>query len=98
MVPGEIKIDRSYDGTTNVHPNGVIYLTTRAGGKHLYDPEMNQNPKNWLHEEDDNADYVTQVISDRHSITVIDMDERTLFIRQVDEWGSEIDRFRLSRS
>jgi hypothetical protein len=44
------------------------------------------------------VDYVTKVISDRHSITVIDMDARSLAIRQIDEWGNEIDRFKIERA
>ncbi len=37
-----------------------------------------KNPKNWLHPEDENADYVTRVVSDRHSTTVVDMDALVL--------------------
>ncbi|HTQ09110.1 MAG TPA: metallophosphoesterase [Fimbriimonadaceae bacterium] len=98
LVPGDFSIDRSFDGAVHARPVGVIYLTTGAGGKHLYDPEINENPKNWLHEEDGNADYVARVVSDRHSITVVDVDSRTLIVRQVDEWGNEIDHFGLERS
>ena len=98
FVPGEFKVDTSYDGATNRRPDGVIYLTTGAGGKHLYDPEMNEKPANWMHEEDNHVKYVTRVVSDRHSITVIDMDHSSLDIRQVDEWGGEIDRFRIVAS
>jgi hypothetical protein len=97
LVPGEFGIDRTFDGARTTRIDGVIYLTTGAGGKHLYDPEMNQNPRNWLHPEDNHADYVEKVISDRHSITVVDMDSRSLVIRQVDEWGGEIDHFRIDR-
>ena len=97
LVPGDFTIDRSFDGAHNKHPEGVIYLTTGAGGKHLYDADLNENPKNWLHPEDHNVDYVTRVVSDRHSITVVDMDSKALEIRQVDEWGDEIDRFRIER-
>jgi hypothetical protein len=95
LVPGRFTIDNDYDGAKNRKPNGVIYLTTGAGGKHLYDAEMNQNPKNWVHEEDDNVAYVEKVVSDRHSITVIDMDAKTLEVRQVDQWGNEVDHYRL---
>ncbi len=98
LVPGDFTIDRDYDGAGHARPNGVIYLTTGAGGKHLYDPEMNQNPKNWLHEEDGNADYCVKVVSDRHSVTVVDVSAHSLEIRQVDEWGNEVDRFKIERA
>ncbi len=39
LVPGDFAVDRTYDGVKSVKPDGVIYLTTGAGGKHLYDPE-----------------------------------------------------------
>ena len=73
-------------------PSGIIYITTGAGGNSLYDAEMNEEPHNWLHEEDLNADYVYKMISDRHSLTIIDMDRKSLTWTQVDEWGQEIDR------
>jgi hypothetical protein len=97
-VPGDFTVDRSFDGVHNTKLDGVIHMTTGAGGKHLYDPELNDNPQNWIHPEDNNVDYVTKVISDRHSITVIDMDARSLAIRQIDEWGNEIDRFKIERA
>ncbi|CAN5488881.1 hypothetical protein BH11ARM2_BH11ARM2_08200 [soil metagenome] len=53
---------------------------------------MNGNPATWLHKEDANADYVAKMVTDRHSLTIIDMDARSLTLRQVDEWGQEIDR------
>lgn len=96
LVPGIFTIDREFDGAERTKPNGVIYLTTGAGGKHLYDPEMNDNPANWLHSEDGNADYVSHMVSDRHSITVVDVQSTSLNVRQVDEWGSEIDHFRVT--
>jgi len=41
MVPGAFTVDRNFDGRAETKPNGVIYVTTGAGGKHLYDPEQN---------------------------------------------------------
>src|SRR5258705_5167441 len=35
-VPGTITIDRTFDGVTNTHPSGILYILTVAGGKHLY--------------------------------------------------------------
>ncbi|HEY3783604.1 MAG TPA: metallophosphoesterase [Fimbriimonadaceae bacterium] len=97
LVPGTFTIDRNFDGDKATKPEGVIYITSGAGGKHLYDADMNQNPKNWLHEEDQNADYVAQLISDRHSLTVIDMDASSLKVHQVDQWGNEVDRIHVTR-
>ena len=97
LIPGQFTVDRKFDGTAITKPEGIIYVTTGAGGNSLYDPEMNRNPKNWLHKEDLEADYVAQMVTDRHSLTVIDMEEQTLTLRQIDEWGQEIDHVRISK-
>lgn len=97
LVPGEFIIDRNHDGKSKTKADGIVYIVTGAGGKHLYDPEQNDDPATWLHKEDNNADYVVKMITDRHSLTVIDLDRTTLVLRQIDEWGNEIDRMTLTR-
>ena len=97
LVPGKFTIDRNFDGMKNTKPEGILYLTTGAGGKHLYDPESNNNPESWLHAEDGKADYVAKFVSDRHSLTVFDMDSKTLQLTQIDEWGAEIDKIKLTK-
>ena len=98
LVPGKFTIDRQFDGKTVTKPDGILYITTGAGGKHLYDPESNNNPKSWLHPEDNNADYVARFVSDRHSLTVFDMDATALTMTQIDEWGNTIDRIRVTKA
>ncbi len=97
LVPGTFTIDRTFDGIKNTKPKGIIYLTTGAGGKHLYDAEWNNNPAQWLHKEDDNADYAARVVSDRHSLTVLDMDAQSLVITQVDQWGQTVDQIKMTK-
>lgn len=98
LVPGTFTVDREFDGKKKTKPNGIIYLTTGAGGNSLYDREMNNQPATWLHEEDARADYVDTMISDRHSLTVIDVDGHSLTWAQVDEWGVEIDRAKITKN
>jgi hypothetical protein len=98
LVPGEFTIDTHFDGKTVTKPDGILYLVTGAGGKHLYDPESNANPQKWLHPEDKNADYVARFVSDRHSLTVIDMDAKSLQFTQIDELGAEVDRFTVTKA
>lgn len=97
LVPGTFAVDRTFDGRTATRPDGIVYITTGAGGNDLYDPQMNENPASWLHKEDMDADYVAKMVSDRHSLTVFDMDARKLEMRQVDEWGREIDRVTMTK-
>ena len=98
LVPGTFTIDPHFDGKTVTKPDGIVYLVTGAGGKHLYDPESNENPQKWRHPEDNNADYVVRFVSDRHSLTVVEMDARSLLFTQIDEWGAEIDRFTVTKA
>jgi hypothetical protein len=97
LIPGRFTIDRTFDGEKNTRPEGIIYITSGAGGKYLYDPEQNNLPPTWTHKEDDNADYVLRFISDRHSLTVFEMEKESIVLRQIDQWGGEIDRCRITR-
>jgi hypothetical protein len=98
LIPGTFTIDRNFDGKSQTKPNGVIYITTGAGGKHLYDPGFSDDPSKWRHPEDDNVEYVSRFISDRHSLTVFDLDAKSLTMRQIDEWGNEVDRIRITKA
>jgi acid phosphatase type 7 len=98
LVPGEFTVDRKFDGRTVTKPDGIIYVTTGAGGKHLYDAEMNGEPGSWLHDQDAKADYCEKVVTDRHSLTVIDLDAKSLTLRQIDEWGGEVDRVTVTKA
>ena len=53
-IPGTFTLDKAFDGKTHTKPNGVIYITTGAGGKELYDPGFDDNPALWLHADDNN--------------------------------------------
>ena len=98
LVPGTFAVDRRFDGKAATRPDGIVYVTTGAGGKHLYDPDQNGAPGSWLHPEDANADYVATMVTDRHSLTVVDLDAKRLVLRQVDEWGGEIDRITITKA
>jgi hypothetical protein len=96
-VAGTFTVDRHFDGLSQTRPEGVLYIVTGARGKHLYDPGFTDNPALWTHEEDDHADYVSRMITDRHSLSVFDIDGNRLTMVQVDEVGEEIDRFVLTK-
>jgi hypothetical protein len=98
LVPGTFTVDRAFDGRQVTRPEGVIYLTTGAGGKHLYDPEFTNQPSSWLRPEDGKVAYVERLVADRHSLTMVDMRPRELVVRQVDEWGHELDRVLIEKS
>ena len=97
-VPGHFTVDTAFDGERVTQPNGVIYVTTGAGGKHLYDAGYGEDPSRWLHEDDGNVAYVARMVTDRHSLTVFQLDRHTATLRQMDQWGNEIDRIRVTRA
>ena len=96
-VSGTFTLDEAFDGRRHTKAEGVIYVTTGAGGKHLYDVDYTGDPAKWLHPEDNNTAYVANFISDRHSLTVFDLDGRTLRMAQIDENGREIDRITVTK-
>ena len=73
----------------------MIYVTTGAGGKSLYERDWGQVAR--THPEDGHIDYIARFVSDRHSLTVVDMDERALTLTQIDQWGRAIDRCRITK-
>lgn len=98
LVPGKFNVDTRFDGRAATRPDGILYIVTGAGGNNLYDAQSNENPAKWRHPEDDHVEYVERLVSDRHSLTVVDMDARRLHFRQIDEWGREIDQFVVSKA
>jgi hypothetical protein len=89
-VDGKITIDRAYDGTAGTRPDGVIYLVTGAGGADLYDPGQTDNVSTW-------QPFTAKFIADIHSLTVVDVDDATAPLRQLDADGKELDRFTIAR-
>ena len=97
-MPGTFTIDRTFDGVSHTQPDGVLYIVTGAGGKHLYDPGFTDNPARWTHADDGGVDYVVKMVTDRHSLTVFDIDGRSLTMAQVDESGDEFDRITVTKT
>ena len=97
-VPGTFTVDTQFDGATNTKPDGVLYITTGAGGKHLYEPGFTDDPSKWLHPDDNNVAYVARFVSDTHSLTVFDMDANEITMRQISETGDELDKIRVTRA
>jgi predicted phosphodiesterase len=85
-VPGKWTVDKSFDGKAKTSPDGVIYLVTGAGGAGLYNPEQQDQPETW-------QSFTDRFISKIHSITVADVDGKTLTVRQVGVDGQVLDRF-----
>lgn len=97
-VPGRFTVDNAFDGRTRTRADGVQYITTGAGGKHLYDATFTDAPDMWLRDDDGRVAYVARMVTDRHSLSVFEIDGAELIMTQVDEWGREIDRIHVTKS
>jgi len=97
-VPGAFTVDRVFDGISNTRPDGVLYIVTGAGGKHLYDPGFTDHPARWTHADDRDVAYVAKMVTDRHSLSVFDIDGPSLTMAQIDEAGQELDRIVVTKA
>ena len=97
LVPGTFSVDGAFDGKSNTKPNGVIYVTTGAGGKHLYDEDFHGNPQRWTRPDDNHVAYVERLVADRHSFTTFDVSSDALVMKQIDQWGQELDAIRVTK-
>ena len=90
VVPGQWKLDKSFDGVQNTVPKGIIYVITGAGGQDLYNVEQNDDQDSW-------QKFTDKFVSKIHSLTVADISGTKLTIRQVAADGTEIDRFTVTK-
>ena len=90
VVPGRWVLDKTFNGKTDTTPDGVIYVVTGAGGQKLYNPEQHDDTDSW-------QKFTDKFISNAHSLTVANVDGKTLTIRQIDVDGKELDRFVITK-
>jgi len=90
VVPGKWTLDKTFDGVTHTQANGVIYIITGAGGQELYNPEQENDPDTW-------QKFTNKFISTIHTLTVADVDGKTLTIRQLAGNGKEVDSFKVTK-
>jgi hypothetical protein len=90
VVNGRWTLDKKFDGITNTRPEGVIYVVTGAGGKELYDVDQHDAPDSW-------QPFTKRFVSNVHSLTIVDVDQQTLKVKQVTADGKEVDAFTISK-
>jgi hypothetical protein len=97
-VDGTFALDTLFDGKTNTRPDGIIYIVTGAGGRALYDTGISEKPELWVHNHPGNwAPFMTKVVSDRHSFTMIETKGKTLNLKQIDGKGSVFDEITVTK-
>jgi len=90
IVTGDWKLDKHFDGKTNTVPKGIVYIVTGAGGQELYNPEQNDDPDSW-------QKYTYKFLSTVHSLTLADVNGKSLTIKQISADGKEIDAFTITK-
>lgn len=88
IVNGRWTLDKNFNGKRNTKPNGIIYITTGAGGQGLYNPEQSTDKDSW-------QAFTTKFESRVHSFTVMDVNGNTLVLRQLDINGKEVDKIKI---
>ncbi len=89
-VAGDWKLDKTFGDGATAKPRGVIYIVSGAGGAELYNPEQQTDPASW-------QTFTDKFISEIHSLSVIDVGEKTFRLKQVSETGETVDSFRISK-
>ena len=78
------------NGSKKTVPRGVIYVITGAGGATLHDPGRQQLPQTWL-------EFTERLVSNVYSFTLLEVERDRLLLCQVDESGTVIDTFTVTR-
>jgi hypothetical protein len=89
-IDGDFELDETFDGAADTTPQGVIYIVTGAGGAGAYDPDQTDNTPTW-------QPFTTKLVADLYSFTVVDVQGRSLTLRQVSERGDELDRIVITK-
>lgn len=90
LVPGRFDLDQQFNGTTQTHPKGVIYIISGAGGAPLNDKEITHQPKIW-------EPFTQKFIADRYSFSFIQIKEGRFTLQQIDSEGKLIDEFHVTK-
>ena len=88
-VEGHWTLDKAFDGKSLTRPDGVIYLVTGRGAS-LYDPEQTDEPESW-------QGFTHKFLAKTHSLTLAEVNGKTLTVRQVSASGDELDRFLVTK-
>lgn len=86
-LDGVLEIDSEFDGVKNLHPKGVIYIVTGAGGKIVADAIRAKTPSS-----------TTAVLLDGSpSFTELDVNDMRLTINQINDQGAVIDTITIDK-
>ena len=84
------KLDKTFGNGAHSKPQGVIYIVSGGGGARLYNGEQQADPSTW-------QSFTDKFVSLENSFTVVDMDGKSLKLKQVSPNGKELDSFRIAK-
>ena len=90
MVNGRWALDKKFDGKRHTKTNGVIYITTGAGGQGLYNAEQQKDIDSWQR-------FTTKFVSTVHSFTIMDVNGSELVLKQIDINGKGVDTIKITK-
>jgi predicted phosphodiesterase len=90
VVNGQWVLDKTFDGVNKRSPKGIIYVVTGAGGQHLYNTEQETDPDSW-------QKFTDKFVSTVHSLTVVEIDGKTMVVKQLAADGKELDKYTISK-
>jgi len=99
-VDGGLTLDKKFDGVKNVKPSGVIYIVSGGGGASLYASLADSPSRKKL---STSPDILKKAFTDKfdastHSLTVCQVDNHKLSVKQISEDGKEIDSFVIEKN
>jgi hypothetical protein len=89
IVNGHWHLDKLFNGTNITKTNGVIYIVTGAGGQDLYNPEQQNDKDSW-------QGFTAKFISQFHTFTKVDIQNKKLTLKQLNAKGVTVDSFILT--
>lgn len=95
-IRGTFQFDDRFDGRTHTVPDGIVYVVTGAGGAGLYARPSSPAEAITL-DPDAPKSFTAKFVADRHSFSVVDIEDDRLTLRQIDIVGREIDRIVISK-
>jgi hypothetical protein len=107
---GRMRVDHAFDGVHNTRPQGIPYIISGSGGAHLHLNQVAQlatvplpllgkfKLPPWVIKAIFNrAPYLAKAEHEKHSFTQVDIDDRTLLLRQIDATGTVIDEIAITK-
>ncbi len=89
-VYGKVKSDKKFDGVSEKHPDGIIYIISGAGGLEPASQKIQADTTRW-------QPYTRKFYSEKNSFTVLSVKGKNLELKQVTDDGAEIDKITVEK-